>query len=107
MGRNFSEIMDSLPKSRKELIEKRANEIKKEINGLGELRKLMSLTQVQVAETLNVKQPSVHKIEKKADIYISTLERFVTAVGGTMEIVVNLPNHAPVKIKGLGELTGV
>jgi len=107
MGRNIAEIMQSLSQERRELIENRAKEIKKEVNGLGELRRLMSLTQTQVAETLNVKQPSIHKIEKKADIYISTLERFVKAVGGTMEIVVNLPNHNTVKIKGLGDLTEV
>jgi len=107
MGRDLSEIMQSLSPDRKELIENRAKEIIEEINSLRELRKLMSLTQTQVAETLNVKQPSIHKIEKKADIYISTLKRFINAVGGTMEIVVNLPNHNTVKLKGLGELTEI
>lgn len=107
MGRDLSEIMQSLSPDRKELIENRAKEIIEEINGLRELRQLMSLTQTQIAETLNVKQPFIHKIEKKSDISISTLERFINAVGGTMEIVVNLPNHNTIKLKGLGELTEV
>jgi hypothetical protein len=38
-------------------------------------------------------------METQADFYVSTLERFVEAAGGSVDIVVSLPGHAPVKLK--------
>lgn len=53
---------------------------------LAELRHARQLSQSQLAEELSIKQPAVAKIEKKADMYISTLRRVVKAMGGELEI---------------------
>jgi len=58
---------------------------------LAELRQARHFSQVQLAAELHVKQPAVAKIEKKADMYISTLRRFIEAMGGQLEIRAHFP----------------
>ncbi len=58
-----------------------------------------------MAASLGVKQPSVHKIERQSDLYLSTLRRFVEAAGGTLELVVTLPGTGVVHLSGIGQLT--
>jgi transcriptional regulator with XRE-family HTH domain len=59
---------------------------------LAELRQARRLSQEQLAAELHVKQPAVAKIEKKADMYISTLRRFIEAMGGQLEIRAHFPD---------------
>ena len=70
----------------------------------GEIRKLAGKSQRQVAEALNIKQPSLSKLEKQSDMQISTLRRIVTVLGGELEIIAKFPNGA-VKIEQFGETT--
>jgi transcriptional regulator with XRE-family HTH domain len=69
---------------------------------LSEIRKLAGKSQRQVAEALNIKQPSLSKLEKQSDMQISTLRRIVTVLGGELEIIAKFPNGA-VKIEQFGE----
>jgi len=65
---------------------------------LSELRKARQLSQEELAQVLNIGQASVAKLEKRADMYVSTLRRFVEAVGGDLEIVAKFPDHSiPIK----------
>ena len=58
---------------------------------LQELRQARSLTQEQMAKILHVKQASVSKLERRTDMYISTLRTYVKAMGGNLEIVAQFP----------------
>ena len=49
-------------------------------------------SQEQLAAELSVKQPAVAKLEKKTDMYISTLRRFIEAMGGQLEIRAHFPD---------------
>ncbi len=71
---------------------------------LAEVRRAMKLSQEEIAQTLQIGQGSVAKIEKRADMYVSTLRRFIEAMGGKLEIVARFPDHA-VKIKNFSELS--
>ena len=104
MGRTREEIMASLPKARRAQIEARAAELQSEVEGLKALRLLAQRSQEQIAESLGVKQPSVLKIERQTDLYLSTLRRFVEAAGGTLELRVELPGKGVLHLTGLGEL---
>lgn len=53
---------------------------------LGELRARRAVSQAQVAEILSVSQPNVSRIEQEDDLYLSTLARYVAALGGHLEI---------------------
>ena len=54
---------------------------------LQELRHARNLSQEQLAQTLSVKQAAVSKLEKRTDMYISTLRNFIKAMGGDLEII--------------------
>lgn len=59
---------------------------------LDRMRKARSLTQVAVAERLNVDQGSVSKLEGRTDMYLSTLREYVEALGGTLELRADFPD---------------
>lgn len=104
MGRSHDEIMAALPEDRRSRIEARAQELVAEVEGLKALRQLAERSQEQIAETLGVKQPSVHKIERQADLYLSTLRRFVEAAGGKLELRVELPGKGVLHLTGVGDI---
>lgn len=104
MGRTRQEIMAGLPAERHAKIEDRAAELHGEVEGLKALRLLTERSQEQIAQSLGIKQPSVVKIERQTDLYLSTLRRFVEAAGGKLEIRVELPGKGVLHLTGLGEL---
>ena len=59
---------------------------------LQELRHARNLSQEQLAQTLSVKQAAVSKLEKRTDMYISTLRNFIKAMGGDLEIIAKFPD---------------
>ncbi len=59
---------------------------------LDELRAALSLTQEHLAETLGIRQASVSKIIRGQNMYISTLDKVIKAMGGNLELYVALPN---------------
>lgn len=60
--------------------------------------------QADIATALNIKQPSVSKIEKQADMYLSTLRGYVEAIGGKLELTVKLPARPAFTIHHLGDV---
>ena len=61
---------------------------------LSELRAARNLTQEHLAELLHVKQASISKMERRTDMYIGTLSKFIQAMGGEMEIRAVFPAGA-------------
>ena len=61
---------------------------------LQELRRARNLSQEQLAQTLSVKQAAVSKLEKRTDMYVSTLRNVIKAMGGDLEIVAKFPDGA-------------
>jgi predicted transcriptional regulator len=59
---------------------------------LHELRQARDYTQTTLAETLEVAQPEISRIEKRTDMYISTLRRYIEAMGGHLDIVARFPD---------------
>jgi transcriptional regulator with XRE-family HTH domain len=105
VGRTLDQVIAELPPERREGVETRYRELKQEIEGLRELRELAGKAQLEVAAALNIKQPSVSKIEKQTDMYLSTLRSYVEAVGGKLELVVKLPRRPAIRLDHLGDVT--
>ncbi len=59
---------------------------------LHQLRHALDLTQQDVADELNVKQPAVAKLETRTDIYLSSLRSYIEAMGGSLDIVARFPD---------------
>jgi predicted transcriptional regulator len=91
MAKSFQNLVEKLPKESRKRIEAKKEEIFAEIR-LRELRQALDLTQSQLAETLKVNQAAISKMESQSDMYISTLRRFLTAMGGSLKIVAEFPH---------------
>ena len=74
---------------------------------LAELRRARAMTQDQLASDLHVGQASIAKLERRTDMYLSTLRRFVEAMGGDLEIVARFPDQPQVRLRGIGEIGSV
>ncbi len=104
MGRSLNEVIASLPEARRARVEARAQELKDEVQSLGELRRAAGKAQTDIAAALKIKQPSVSKIEQQADMYLSTLRSYVEAMGGELELTVKLPSRPPIHLRSLGDV---
>ena len=104
MGRTLSAVVASLPKERRQKVHARFEELRDEVNGLQALRKAAGKAQAKVAAELHISQPSVSKIEKQTDMYLSTLTNYVGALGGELKLLVSLPSLGAFEIISLGEL---
>jgi DNA-binding XRE family transcriptional regulator len=71
---------------------------------LQELRQARGLSQKKLAEILHVQQPSIAKLEKRTDMYLSTLRNHIEAMGGELDIIARFPDGA-VKIINFSELS--
>ncbi|PAA16715.1 XRE family transcriptional regulator [Pseudomonas fragi] len=59
---------------------------------LHELRKAQALSQETLAKALNINQAAVSKMERRTDMYISTLRNYIQAMGGELEIIATFPD---------------
>ncbi|KAA0947694.1 MULTISPECIES: XRE family transcriptional regulator [unclassified Pseudomonas] len=59
---------------------------------LHELRKAQQMSQESLAKVLNINQAAVSKMERRTDMYISTLRNYIRAMGGELEIVATFPD---------------
>jgi len=105
MPRGLNDMLADLPPERQAGVEARYQELKQEVEGLRELRQIAGKAQLEIAEALNIKQPSVSKIERQTDMYLSTLRSYVEAIGGELELTVKLPKRPLLRIHNLGEVT--
>jgi len=99
-------MLAELPIERRERIEQRAAEMIAEEMHLREMRRLRKLTQARLSKKLKIGQEGVSRIEKRTDLYLSTLRSYVEGVGGKLSLIVEFPDHAPVILAGLGEDAG-
>jgi DNA-binding XRE family transcriptional regulator len=70
---------------------------------LHQVRHARSLTQVNLANTLHVNQGTVSKLEKRTDMYVSTLRSYIEAMGGQLQIRAIFPD-GEVQIEQFHEL---
>jgi DNA-binding XRE family transcriptional regulator len=101
--RSFAELRARLSPEARAKAEAEAQLIGAEMD-LAEVRRALKLSQEEIGQTLQIQQGSVAKIEKRADMYVSTLRRFIEAMGGELEIIARFPDHA-VKIRNFSDLS--
>lgn len=58
--------------------------------GLAELRAAMDTTQESLANALRVERASISKMERRSDMYISTLSKIIEAMGGELQIIAKM-----------------
>ena len=78
------------PKSQERIAEK--VEVLRQAVALSMLREELNLSQAELASVMGVKQPTIAKMEQADnDPRLSTLKRYVVALGGELSIDVKLP----------------
>jgi transcriptional regulator with XRE-family HTH domain len=100
--RPFTELTKKFSAKRKARVAERIAEFKAEM-ALAELRQARERSQEELARVLKVNQPAVAKLEKRTDMYVSNLRRYVEALGGKLEITAKFP-EASVSITNFGEI---
>lgn len=96
MAKNFKELRSKMSEGARARSEAKAQILLSEM-ALSELREAVNLTQESLAEALGVKQASISKMERRSDMYLSTLRKIIEAMGGKLEIVAIMPD-GPVRI---------
>jgi len=91
MAKKFSELRDRMSPAARAASEREFRRIVEEMP-LEELRAARELTQTSLAKILDVGQSEVSKIEKRTDMYVSTLASYVKAMGGELEICAVFPD---------------
>jgi transcriptional regulator with XRE-family HTH domain len=91
MAKKFRDLVARKPAAWHAKVEARKQELLVAMP-LQELRRARQLSQEQLAEELGATQPEISKIEHRTDMYVSTLRRFVEAMGGQLEIVARFPD---------------
>lgn len=75
-----------------ELLSKNADTAPQRVRLLQELRERMQVSQVTVAAKLKVRQPTISKIERREDMNLSTLRRYIRALGGELQVTARFPD---------------
>ena len=91
MARNFRELQAKMSPESRARTEERVRKALAEM-ALDELRSARKLTQAELAMLLKVDQGSISKLEHRTDMYISTLRRFIEAMGGSLQIRAVFPD---------------
>ena len=61
---------------------------------LHELRQARGMSQLELARLLDVQQPAIAKMERRTDLYASSLRNHIEALGGKLEILARFPEGA-------------
>lgn len=105
MGRNIEEIIARLPKVRRSRIEKASRRMAREMvayaDSLAEVRRAFSKTQTEVGAGLGMPQNAVSQLERRKDMRLSTLVRYVDALGGKLALIVRLKDGSELVLDGM------
>lgn len=102
MANNFNKLKAALsPESKAKAAQNTVHMLQE--MPLHKLREARGLSQKMMAEALHIQQPAVAKIEKRTDMYLSTLRSHIQAMGGELEIVARFPEGS-VRIQNFSDL---
>ncbi|MGU1997916.1 XRE family transcriptional regulator [Pseudomonas aeruginosa] len=102
MAKKFSDLRAQMSPEAQVRVEAKAQELLAEMP-LNELRQARGLSQKMLSEVLQVQQPAIAKMERRTDMYISTLRSHIEAMGGQLEVIARFPDGA-VKISNFADI---
>ena len=102
MAKNFEQLRAQMSPKARESSAAEHRRLVEEMSLL-QLRKARNLTQAKIAEELHMGQGDVSKLERRTDMYVSTLASYLQAVGADLEIRALFPDGRTVKITRFSE----
>lgn len=100
---SLDDIMNGFSPDRRKRIEAGMAKELAEYESLQTLRKELGLTQVDIAEKLDIKQNNISDLEARSDIKLSTLRGYLNAMGGELVVSVKFPDQDPRVIESLSQ----
>lgn len=94
MAIKLDDYLAKRPAKEQEAIAARSAELIAEEATLRQLREARERSQEELAVKLHVKQAAVSKLERRTDMYLSTLRSYIEAMGGKLEIVARFKDQA-------------
>jgi predicted transcriptional regulator len=91
MAKKFKKLVAKMSTESQNRVHERAQQMLAELP-LQELRQAVQMSQESLGEILGASQAAVSKIESRTDMYVSTVRRYVEAMGGQLEIVAKFPD---------------
>jgi DNA-binding transcriptional regulator YiaG len=91
MAKKFNALREKMSPTAQARAASRAKKMLAEMP-LQELRHAKELSQVKLAEALHVNQAAISKLERRTDMYISTLRSYIKAMGGDLEVIAKFPD---------------
>ncbi|MGB3299513.1 MAG: helix-turn-helix transcriptional regulator [Phormidesmis sp.] len=105
MAMTLEDKLNQLSPERRSRVEQLAQELILEERTLQSLRKLLNLTQAEIAARLGIAQEGISRLEQRQDIKLSTLQRYIEALGGSLNIIADFPDRPSVSLAGLAKPT--
>jgi DNA-binding XRE family transcriptional regulator len=105
MTMTLEAFVATLPADEQREIAAEADRLREELHSLSDVRRAMAFTQAQLADAMGIKQASVAQMEQRADLLLSTLRRYVEAMGGEMKIVLRFPDRPPIELERLADVS--
>jgi DNA-binding XRE family transcriptional regulator len=90
MSKPFKSLRKKMPKHAQKTAALKTKQMLKEMP-LQELRQALHMSQERLADLLGTKQTNVSQIERRTDMYISTLRSYIEAMGGKLDIIACFP----------------
>ena len=91
MANKFSRLREKMSPARKVRVAARTAQLLEEMP-LQELRQARQYSQESLASALETSQSSISKLERRVDVYVSTLRRYIESMGGELEIIATFPD---------------
>jgi DNA-binding XRE family transcriptional regulator len=105
MTETLEDFIKDFTPERRAKVEARTAELIEEELTLRDLRQTQHLTQERMARLLGVEQENVSRLERRADLLLSTLSSYVAAMGGRLRLIAEFPDRHPVAI-ALADIAG-
>jgi hypothetical protein len=103
---SYKDYKKKLSPAQRAKVDALARKLIAEEKSLREIRMAREYSQVTLAEILGMNQGDLSKFERRTDAYLSTIRRYIEAMGGTLELIATFPETGPVRISNIGLLGG-
>lgn len=104
MTKSLHDKLSALPESRQSVIQSRTEQLIAEEMTLRDLRLALKRTQKDLSESLHINQDGISRLEKRSDMLLSTLSKYIEALGGSLKITAEFPNRPTVVIHQFSDI---
>ena len=91
MSKKFSQLQAAMSPEAQSRSAARAEAMLLEMQ-LQQLRKSRNVTQTELADLMRIEQGAISKLERRDDMYVSTLREYIKALGGELKLVASFPD---------------